>query len=213
MEQDQNNFENTEPIESNETTEVTVNAAAPSETPQPKTKGFWRDLSETLLMALVLFLLLNAVTSRVKVFNISMQPTLKQGYLLLVNKMAYKLGDPKYGDIVVFHYNGDKQEDYIKRVVGLPGDKVDISGGVVRVNGNALTEPYIMEVPNYSGTWTVPAGELFVLGDNRNHSSDSHQWGFVQESWVVGKALFIYYPLDQIGSLSINGLVRAAPAQ
>ena len=213
MEQDQNNFENTEPIESNETTEVTVNAAAPSETPQPKTKGFWRDLSETLLMALVLFLLLNAVTSRVKVFNISMQPTLKQGYLLLVNKMAYKLGDPKYGDIVVFHYNGDKQEDYIKRVVGLPGDKVDIAGGVVRVNGNALTEPYIMEVPNYSGTWTVPAGELFVLGDNRNHSSDSHQWGFVQESWVVGKALFIYYPLDQIGSLSINGLVRAAPAQ
>lgn len=213
MEQDKNNYDNTEPIESNETAEVTANAAPPSETPQPKTKGFWRDLSETLLMALVLFLLLNAVTSRVKVFNISMQPTLKQGYLLLVNKMAYKLGDPKYGDIVVFHYNGDKQEDYIKRVVGLPGDKVDISGGVVRVNGNALTEPYIMEVPNYSGTWTVPAGELFVLGDNRNHSSDSHQWGFVQESWVVGKALFIYYPLDQIGSLSINGLVRAAPAQ
>ncbi|MEL7637825.1 MAG: hypothetical protein AAGU03_08750, partial [Anaerolineaceae bacterium] len=77
MEQDKNNYDNTEPIESNETAEVTANAAPPSETPQPKTKGFWRDLSETLLMALVLFLLLNAVTSRVKVFNISMQPTLK----------------------------------------------------------------------------------------------------------------------------------------
>lgn len=213
MEQNKNSNENNETIELNETSEVKPNSVPPSDATQPKTKGFWRDLLETILMALFLFVLLNAVTSRVKVFNISMQPTLKQGYLLLVNKMAYKLGDPKYGDVVVFHYNGDDQEDYIKRVIGLPGDKVDISGGVVRVNGSALTEPYIMEVPNYSGTWTVPAGELFVLGDNRNHSSDSHQWGFVQESWVVGKALFIYYPLEAIASLSIDGLVRAAPAQ
>ena len=213
MEQDKNSYENNETIELNETSEVKPNSVPSSDAIQPKTKGFWRDLLETILMALLLFVLLNAVTSRVKVFNISMQPTLKQGYLLLVNKMAYKLGDPKYGDVVVFHYNGDDQEDYIKRVIGLPGDKVDISGGVVRVNGSALTEPYIMEVPNYSGTWTVPAGELFVLGDNRNHSSDSHQWGFVQESWVVGKALFIYYPLEAIASLSIDGLVRAAPAQ
>ena len=213
MEQDKYTHENNQPAELNDTSEVVVNPTPPSAASQPKTKGFWRDLFETILMALVLFVLLNAITSRVKVFNISMQPTLKQGYLLLVNKMAYKLGDPKYGDVIVFHYNGDKQEDYIKRVIGLPGDKVDISGGVVRVNGNALTEPYIMEVPNYSGTWTVPAGELFVLGDNRNHSSDSHQWGFVQASWVVGKALFIYYPLDAIANLSINGLVRAAPAQ
>lgn len=213
MEQNNNHHEDTEPVLLNRTTDNQTDTVPSTSSAQPKAKGFWRDLFETILMALVLFVLLNAITSRVKVFNISMQPTLKQGYLLLVNKMAYKLGDPKYGDIVVFHYNGDKQEDFIKRVIGLPGDKVDISGGVVRVNGNALTEPYIMEVPNYSGTWTVPAGSLFVLGDNRNHSSDSHQWGFVQDSWVVGKALFIYYPLDAIASLSIDGLVRAAPAQ
>ena len=213
MEQNNNSSENTELIEVNESTEGNVKSAPPSKENQPKAKSFWRDLFETILMALILFVIINTLTSRVKVFNISMQPTLKQGYLLLVNKMAYKLGEPKYGDIVVFHYNGDDKEDYIKRVIGLPGDKVDISGGVVRVNGNALTEPYIMEVPNYSGSWTVPAGELFVLGDNRNHSSDSHQWGFVQESWVVGKALFIYYPFDVIGSLSVDGLVRAAPAQ
>ncbi|MDD4578927.1 MAG: signal peptidase I, partial [Anaerolineaceae bacterium] len=204
--------EHNEPIETVGSTLSPQDPATPAEE-KPKTKGFWRDLFETILMALVLFVILNAVTSRVKVFNVSMQPTLKQGYLLLVNKMAYKLGEPKYGDIIVFHYNGDKQEDYIKRVIGLPGDKVDISGGVVRVNGNALTEPYIMEVPNYSGSWTVPAGKLFVLGDNRNHSSDSHQWGFVDNSWVVGKALLIYYPFDSVGLLSIDGLVRAAPAQ
>lgn len=210
MEQNKNTYEN---FESEDTTEIKLNSAPPAEVTSKKSKGFWRDLFETLLMALVLFFILNAFTSRVRVFNVSMQPTLKQGYLLLVNKMAYKLGDPKYGDVVVFHYNGDTQEDYIKRVIGLPGDQVDISGGVVRVNGNALTEPYIMEVPNYSGSWSVPAGQLFVLGDNRNHSSDSHQWGFVQNSWLVGKALFIYYPFDAIGSLSVEGLVRAAPAQ
>jgi signal peptidase I len=141
-----------------------------------------------------------------------MQPTLKQGYLLLVNKLAYKLGEPEYGDVIVFHYNGDQQEDYIKRVIGLPGDEVDIRDGVVRVNGMVLTEPYIMEVPGYTGTWSVPEGSLFVLGDNRNHSSDSHQWGYVQMDWVVGKALYVYWPFEAIGSLSIKELVRAAPA-
>lgn len=181
------------------------------ETP-PKTKSFARDLLETIAIALILFVLLNVVTSRVKVFNISMQPTLKQGYLLLVNKLAYKLGEPEYGDVIVFHYNGDQQEDYIKRVIGLPGDEVDIRDGVVRVNGMVLTEPYIMEVPGYTGTWSVPEGSLFVLGDNRNHSSDSHQWGYVQMEWVVGKALYIYWPFEAISSLSIKELVRAAPA-
>ena len=181
------------------------------ETPT-KTKSFARDLLETIAIALVLFVLLNVVTSRVKVFNISMQPTLKQGYLLLVNKLAYKLGEPEYGDVIVFHYNGDQQEDYIKRVIGLPGDEVDIRDGVVRVNGMVLTEPYIMEVPGYTGTWSVPEGSLFVLGDNRNHSSDSHQWGYVQMEWVVGKALYIYWPFEAISSLSIKELVRAAPA-
>ena len=181
------------------------------ETPT-KTKSFARDLLETIAIALVLFVLLNVVTSRVKVFNISMQPTLKQGYLLLVNKLAYKLGEPEYGDVIVFHYNGDQQEDYIKRVIGLPGDEVDIHDGVVRVNDMVLTEPYIMEVPGYTGKWSVPEGSLFVLGDNRNHSSDSHQWGYVQMEWVVGKALYIYWPFEAISSLSIKELVRAAPA-
>ncbi len=212
MELNQKEKEDTQPIITVEPRTINQEPAPGSEE-KPKTKGFWRDLLETVVMALVLFVLLNAITSRVKVFNISMQPTLKQGYLLLVNKLAYKLGEPDHGDIVVFHYQGDKQEDYIKRIVGLPGDQVDIMGGVVRINGIALTEPYIMEVPNYSGSWVVPEGEFFVLGDNRNHSSDSHQWGFVHEDWVVGKAVLIYYPLDAIGLLSLPNLVRAAPAE
>ena len=172
--------------------------------------GFWLDTLETILLALLLFLAINTVTSRVRVENISMEPTLQPGYLLIVNKLAYKLGEPKHGDIVVFHYMGDNNEGYIKRVIGLPGDEVKIENGTVYVNGIALNEPYIAAFPAYSGTWKVPEGSLFVLGDNRNNSSDSHQWGFVDLDDVVGKAVFIYYPFDVIGSLVIPDLVQAA---
>jgi len=197
-------------VEQNET-ETKVVEITTQGSPEKKAHGFWRDLIETILMAVVLFLLLNAATSRVRVYNISMQPTLHEGNLLVVNKLAYKLGEPKRGDIIVFHYQGTVTEDYIKRVIGLPGDIVEIGGGTVRVNGQAITEPYIAELPGYTGTWKVPEGELFVLGDNRNHSSDSHDWGFVEQEWVVGRAVIVYWPLDRIRVLNSPDWVHAAP--
>jgi signal peptidase I len=192
------------------TTQISPQPEEPEVKKKPSRTNFWLDTLETILMALLLFLAINAVTSRVRVENISMEPTLQPGYLLIVNKLAYKLGEPQHGDIVVFHYMGDKNEDYIKRVIGLPGDEVKIKNGTVYVNGTALNEPYIMAFPTYSGTWVVPEESLFVLGDNRNNSSDSHQWGFVDMDDVVGKAVFIYYPFDVIGSLVIPDLVQAA---
>jgi signal peptidase I len=197
-------------VEQNET-ETKVVELISEDSPEKKAHGFWRDLIETILMAVVLFLLLNAATSRVRVYNISMQPTLHEGNLLVVNKLAYKIGEPKRGDIIVFHYQGTVTEDYIKRVIGLPGDIVEIGGGIVRVNGQAITEPYIAELPGYTGTWKVPEGELFVLGDNRNHSSDSHDWGFVEQEWVVGRAIIVYWPLDRIRVLNSPDWVHAAP--
>lgn len=197
-------------VEQNET-EIKIEEQTPQTGREQKSRGFWRDLIETVLMAVVLFLLLNAVTSRVRVYNISMQPTLYEGNLLVVNKFAYKLGTPKRGDIVIFHYQGTPTEDYIKRVIGLPGDTVNISNGVVQVNGQTLTEPYIAALPKYTGTWMVPEGELFVLGDNRNLSSDSHEWGFVKQEWIVGKAVLVYWPLDRIRVLTSQNLVHAAP--
>ena len=113
-------------VEQNET-EIKIEEQTPQTGREQKSRGFWRDLIETVLMAVVLFLLLNAVTSRVRVYNISMQPTLYEGNLLVVNKFAYKLGTPKRGDIVIFHYQGTPTEDYIKRVIGLPGDTFNIS--------------------------------------------------------------------------------------
>jgi len=197
-------------VEQNET-ENKIIEPTPEAAAEKKASGFFRDLIETILMAVVLFLLLNAVTSRVRVYNISMQPTLFEGNLLVVNKLAYKLGEPKRGDVIVFHYQGTPTEDYIKRVIGLPGDTINVGSGVVQVNGQAITEPYIAELPGYTGTWKVPEGELFVLGDNRNHSSDSHDWGFVQQEWVVGKAIVVYWPLDRIRVLVNPDWVNAAP--
>lgn len=171
--------------------------------------GFFIDTIETILLALVLFLAINALSARVRVENVSMKPTLNPGEFLLVNRVAYKLGEPSIGDIVVFHAPGASELDYIKRVIGLPGDEVRVADGTVFVNDHPLYEPYLADQPNYSGSWTVPDGEYFVLGDNRNNSSDSHLWGFVPKQDLVGRALLIYWPLEDIAILRTHDIVQA----
>ncbi|HEY3343713.1 MAG TPA: signal peptidase I [Anaerolineaceae bacterium] len=173
--------------------------------------GFTIDTVETVLLALVLFFGINAVSARVRVENISMKPTLNPGEFVLVEKVAYKIGKPQIGDIIVFHYPLDPTQDYIKRVIGRPGDTVVVSNGKVSVNGTTLDEPYIAAPPSYTGSWTVPLDSLFVLGDNRNQSSDSHIWKFVPLNLVVGKALFIYWPLQQFQVIDHPNVANAAP--
>jgi signal peptidase I len=173
--------------------------------------GFVIDALETIFLALILFLGINAVSDRVRVENISMQPTLYAGEFVLVNKLAYKFGPPHYGDVIIFPYPRDPQEKYIKRVIGLPGDEVRIGGGKVYVNNQPLNESYLAAPPAYTGTWNVPKDNIFVLGDNRNQSSDSHVWGFVAVDQVVGKALVVYWPLTKIQVLEHPEIVKASP--
>ncbi len=186
------------------------------ESSQPPTNGrpawltFLTETLQTIILAIVLYFLIDSVIARVRVENISMLPTLQPGEFIIVNKMAYKLGEIKGGDIVVFHFPQDPREDYIKRVIGVPGDTITVENGKVLVNNRPLTEPYISAPPQYTGTWTVPEDKLFVLGDNRNQSSDSHSWGFVPLENLVGKALVIYWPLDQFKILSQPLIVNAA---
>ncbi len=168
---------------------------------------------QTLVLAIILYVLIDSVMARVRVDNISMQPTLHPGEFLLVNKIEYKLGKVQRGDIIVFHYPLNPSEDYIKRVIGVPGDNVTISNTRVLVNNQTLTEPYISAPPQYSGTWQVPDGKVFVLGDNRNQSSDSHSWGFVPSENIVGKALVVYWPLEQFKLLNVTPTVSAAANQ
>jgi len=184
------------------------------EPPKKETRSgclsFTIDTIETILLALVLFFGINAISARVRVENVSMKPTLQPGEFVLVNKIAYKIGKPQIGDIIVFHYPRDPKEDYIKRLIGRPGDEVTVKDGKVYVNDQPLDEPYIAAAPAYDGSWTVPADSVFVLGDNRNQSSDSHSWGFVPLDFVVGKALFIYWPLQQFQVIEHPATVIAA---
>ncbi len=157
-------------------------------------KRFLLDLVETVGLALILFVIINSVSARVRVDGSSMLPTLHDGEFVLVNKLAYRMGTPGRGDIIVFRSTTEANLDLIKRIVGVPGDQIRIGGGRVSVNGQPLDEPYINAAPNYFGEWRVPQGYLFVLGDNRNDSSDSHMWGYLPEDNVIGKALLIYWP-------------------
>jgi len=160
-------------------------------------KRFVLDILETLVLAVVLYFGINAVSARVRVDGFSMRPTLQDGEYILVSKLAYKLGEPQRGDIVVFIFPVNPEEDLIKRVIGLPGDTISVQGGVLSINGVAMDEPYISAPPAYDGTWQVAPGELFVLGDNRNDSRDSHQWGLLPIENVIGRAVVIYWPPEE----------------
>ena len=155
------------------------------------------DILETLILAVVLYFGINAVSVRVRVDGFSMNPTLQDGEYILVNRLAYKIGNPVRGDIVVFSFPMDPKQDLIKRVIGLPGESITVQDGKVMINGIPLEEPYIAAPPIYNDTWVVPEGQLFVLGDNRNESKDSHEWGFLPLENVVGRAILIYWPPPQ----------------
>jgi signal peptidase I len=157
-------------------------------------KRFILDILETVILAVILYFGINAISARVRVDGLSMNPTLQHGEYVLVSRLTYRTGEPERGDIIVFSFPVDQKQDLIKRVIGLPGETVSIRNGEVLINGVKLEEPYIAQSPVYNGTWTVGAGELFVLGDNRNDSKDSHQWGLLPIENIIGKALLIYWP-------------------
>jgi signal peptidase I len=181
--------------------------------PEDKGQGLRRiflDIVETILLSVVLFLGINSVSSRIRVESISMQPTLYAGNYVLVNKLSYRWGNPSRGDVIVFRYPPDPtQVPYIKRIIGLPGDHIRIAEGKVYINDQQLDEPYIKVSTLQGGEWTVPADSLFVMGDNRNNSSDSRSWGMVPIENVIGKALVIYWPPDRWASLNFPIAVAA----
>lgn len=170
------------------------------------------DVLETVLLSVVIFLGINAISARIRVESISMQPTLYEGDFVIVNKIAYRTGSPKRGDVIVFKFPLDpEREPYIKRIIGLPGDMVLVQDSRVLINGIPLREPYISAAPRYAGTWEVPADSLFVLGDNRNNSSDSHSWGMVPIDLVIGKAEVVYWPPSEWQVLHQSVAAAAEP--
>ena len=162
-----------------------------------------RDLAFSVLIAVILIVF---IYQPVKVEGTSMMPTLTDQERIFINKFTYHfgLGSIERGDMVVFWYPGDPSKSYIKRVIGIPGDTVYIDAGQVFVNDRALVESYIPEDYRDRVSWEehrVPRGEYFVLGDHRSSSSDSRTWGFVKRDAIYGKAVFVYWPLKNIGRL------------
>lgn len=202
-----------EPFENQsvETPPETVIAEPVVEQQSSGTFRFLVDVVETLLLAVVLYLGINAISARIRVDGSSMEPTLHTGEFIIVNKLAYKLGAPRLGDVIVFRFPGDPSQEYIKRVIGVPGDQVTVEHGQVYINGSPVSEPYIAAPPMYQSHSEVPPASLFVLGDNRNNSSDSHDWGPVPMGYVIGKALVVYWPPKSWGIVETPKTANAAP--
>src|ERR1051326_3431966 len=179
-------------------------------TPVPKRRSilgvmvYWaRDLLLSVVIAIIVILFLY---QPVKVEGTSMMPALTDQERIFINKFVYRFhfGDIERGDMVVFWYPGDPSKSYIKRVIGVPGDRIEIDRGTVFLNGKALVENYVPDEYRDGAslpTTTVPVDEFFVLGDHRTSSNDSRSWGMVPRRYIYGKAVFVYWPLDKIGVL------------
>lgn len=161
--------------------------------------ALWRDVVEIALLIAVIYTFVNLATARAVVEGSSMLPNFETGQLVIVNRFAYFFNDPERGDVIVLHNPRDHREDFIKRVVGLPGEVVEIRKGQVIINGTPIDEPYI-QAPcrnGCDGTWTLGPGQYFVLGDNRGGSHDSHSFGPIDHSLIVGQAWIRYWPLPE----------------
>ncbi|MCB0208770.1 MAG: signal peptidase I [Anaerolineae bacterium] len=188
------------------------------ETPPEEEESRWqtawsilREVGETIILTLIIFFLIQTVVRNFRVVGTSMVNNLHNGQYLIIDKVSYNpllmeylgIGGPQRGDVIVFKPPGNPNEDYVKRIIGLSGEEVNVVNGQVYINGEPLAEPF-QPVP---GTYTmpnpviVPDGQIFVLGDNRNNSNDSHNWGPLPVENIVGRAWLSYWPPDQWGTI------------
>lgn len=172
---------------------------------------FIKDIAQVLFFAVLLTIVLRSyVVEARQIPSGSMIPTLQIGDRLLVDKFTYKLSELRHSDIVVFApppeaQIGEQNNDYIKRIIGLPGDEIEVTGNSVYINGKKIAEPYVAEPPDYNyGPVIVPEDSLFVMGDNRNNSFDSHAWGYLPMENIKGRAFFRFWPPNRIGKIELG---------
>ena len=167
----------------------------------------WRDALEIILLIVTIYTLVNLATARAVVEGQSMQPNFYTGQLVIVNRFAYYFAGPQRGDVVVLHDPKDTSQDFIKRIVALPDETIQIKEGRVYINNVEIDEPYIAEFcrNGCDGTWILQDDEYFVLGDNRNNSFDSHSFGPITRNLIVGQAWIRYWPPQDIGFIQHPG--------
>jgi signal peptidase I len=163
------------------------------------------EVLETAVLTLLLFMAVRLTVQNFKVDGPSMRPTLQNSEYILVDKAEYYLHAPRRGDVIVFIAPPNPSTDYVKRVIGTPGDTVRVSAdGIVYVNGVQINEPYVADHDNpyEPNTWKLGPNQYFVLGDNRGDSSDSRAWGLVPRSDIIGKAMLVYWPFSEVHLLA-----------
>lgn len=176
--------------------------------PPSKSENAWLEGLKTLGLSVILALGIRTFIAEARYIpSGSMEPTLQINDRLIVDKLSYDFASPQRGDIVVFNPTARLRQQnfkdaFIKRVVGLPGETVEIKNGQVYVNGSAINEPYIAAPAEQWNPVVVPPDSYLVLGDNRNNSFDSRYWGFVPRSKIIGRAVFRFYPFDRITPLN-----------
>lgn len=172
--------------------------------------GFFLDILQVIVFAAALFLFIYLLILQPhKIKGNSMFPSFLNGEFLLTDKVSYRVGDPKRGDVVVFQAPPRESDEYIKRIIGLPGETVAIRGGHVYINGKLLSEPYLDSGVYTSGglflnenqEYVVPENQYFVMGDNRPGSSDSRSWGPVIFKKITGRAWIVYWPFNKSGKI------------
>jgi signal peptidase I len=193
-------------------------AQPPAPARGPRQKSFLRDTLEIVFLALVLYVVIQYAVQTVHVLGSSMYATLHDNDLLVASKISYKLHQPQRGDIIVFKPPDEASRDFIKRIIGLPGERVHIANSVVYINGRVLNEPYLPERWTYNNNWPasgqdqlIPPDQYFVLGDNRNHSSDSRTFNTITLDSILGKAEVRIWPLGQLGFLGGKPTLAAGP--
>lgn len=207
-----------EPPAENQAAAERVLEAPPEALPQPVSRGAgWgtalRELAETILLTLVIFFVIRFAVDNYRIEGYSMEPNFHDGQFLMVNKLIYMLHPPERGDVVVFHFPGNLKKNYIKRIIGLPGEKVQISQGKVYVNDVQLDENYPLNEASYDwGPRVIDPEEFFVLGDNRPESSDSHAWGLLPAKDLIGKAWISYWPPQEWGLVNHYSYAAQIPA-
>ena len=158
-------------------------------------KAFFREVAIIIILALIIYAALQAAVQNFRVEGSSMEPSIHEGQYILVNKAIYFFRSPERGDVIILHAPNNSRQDYIKRIIGIPGDTVVVNKGIVYINGTPLVEPYIKEPPEYRlSSRQVPPDRYFVLGDNRNNSADSHNGWFVPRENIIGLAWVCLWP-------------------
>ena len=170
---------------------------------RPRERSAIREIVETVVFTLLIYVLVRTfLFENYRVVGQSMVPSLQNNQFLVVSKLDYRLHEPRRGDIIVFRDPFDPERKLIKRIIGLPGEIVEVQRGEVLVDNQRLSEPYISDLGRYNQSLTmIPDGQYYVLGDNRNNSSDSHTWGLLAGDKIVGKALLCYWPPEEWGLL------------